>query len=416
MKSRSQLAAWAWVALCSLAIFSVVPLARMIQDFVSSRWGRTAFGFAVLAGVAAAFLGIVFLLFFKLKIRSGPRYLWLAAVLGSYVYFTLKLWRAPEEAVHFLEYGFLGFLLFRALSITVRDKTIYITAFLAGSLIGTADEILQWLMPGRYWDFRDVGLNALAAGLIQVAIWKGVRPSVISETAGPPSLKRVSVLLAVQVVLLGLCASNTPARTARFVARFPSLSPLLREEPMYEFTIKHTDPEAGVYYSRLSIEELETDDINRSDEWSRILGEWKDRRYADFLAHYSPLIHPFLYEMRIHVFRRDRKLEEARKAKTEKARREALFVAFRENLILERHFARTLEKSGYKWDPELRAEAAAANDGTRHYRSPVSAGRFQVKETHLWAGILLSLLALAAVNELAALKVRPPGPRRPTSA
>jgi len=229
-------------------------------------------------------------------------------------------------------------------------------------------------------------------------------------------MKRVSILLAVQIVVLGLCASNTPARTARFVARFPSLSPLLREEPMYEFTIKHLDPEAGIFYSRLSLEELEAEDINRSDEWSRILREWKDRRYADFLAHYSPLIHPFLYEMRIHIFRRDRRLEEARQAKTDNARHEALFIAFRENLILEKHFGRALEKSGYKWDSKQRAEAAAANDGARPYRSPVSAGRFQVKETHLWAGILLSLLALAAVNGLAARKVRPPGPRGPMSA
>jgi hypothetical protein len=411
MKSRNQLAAWAWVALCSLAILSIVPLARAIQNFVSFRWGRTAFGFAVLAGVAAAFLGGVYLLFFKLKIRSLPSYLWLAAVLGLYIYFTLKLWRAPEEAVHFLEYGVLGFLLFRALSITVRDKSIYVTAFLAGSLVGTVDEILQWLMPGRYWDFRDVGLNALAAGLIQVALWKGVRPSVISERIGPRSMRRVSILLAVQIVSLGLCASNTPARTAKFVARFPSLSPLLREEPMYEFTIKHIDPEAGVFYSRLSLEELEAEDIGRSDEWARILREWKDRRYADFLAHYSPLIHPFLYEMRIHIFRRDRRLEEARQAKTERARREALFIAFRENLLLEKHFGRALEKSGYQWDDAVRAEAAAADEGGRPYRSPVSAGRFQVKETHLWTGIIATLLVLFALNWLAARRANPDYPR-----
>ena len=137
---------------------------------------------------------------------------------------------------------------------------------------------------------------------------------------------------------------------------------------------------------------------------------------ADFLAHYSPLIHPFLYEMRIHLFRRDRKIGETQQAKTEKARREALFIAFRENLILERHFGRALEKSGYKWDSEQRTEAAAADDGARPYRSPVSAGRFQVKETRLWTGILVLLLALAAVNGHAAWKVRPPEPRRPTPA
>ncbi len=413
VSTHKRQAAWGWVGLCTLAIFSVVPLARLIQNFVSSRWGRTAFGFTVLAGVAAAFLGVIYLLVFVLKVRSLPRYLWLTAVLGLYVHFTLRLWRAPEEAVHFLEYGLLGFVLFRALSLTIRDKSIYITAFLAGSLVGTADEILQWLTPGRYWDFRDVGLNALAAGLIQMAIWKGVRPANISEKAGPRSLRRVSILFAFQILILGLCASNTPARTARFVKRLPSLSFLLREEPMYEFTIKHVDPEAGVFYSRLSLEGLEADDINRSDEWARVLREWKDKNYADFLAHYSPLIHPFLYEMRIHIFRRDRKLEEGRRAKTSEARREALFVAFRENRILENHFGRTLEKSGYRWDPGLRAEAASADDTVRPYRSPVSAGRFQVKEKHLWAGILLLLLGLAGANLAIARRTAHLQPQRP---
>jgi VanZ like family len=412
MNGHRKVAAWAWVGSCTLAIFSIVPLARLIQNFVSSRWGRAAFGFTVLGGIGAAFLGLVYILYFRLKTRSLPRYLWLTVILGLYVQFTLRLWRAPEEAVHFLEYGLLGFLLFRALSLTIRDKSVYLTAFLAGSLVGTADEILQWLTPGRYWDFRDVGLNALAAGLIQVALWKGVRPAIIDERPRPKALKRVSVLLAVQVIVLGLCASNTPARVARLAARFPSLAFLLREEPMYEFTIKHIDPEAGVFFSRLSLAGLEADDINRSDEWVRVLAEWKDKSYADFLAHYSPLIHPFLYEMRIHIFRRDRKFEEGRRAKTDKARREAFFVAFRENRILEKHFRRTLVKSGYQWNPELRAEAAAAEDSSRPYRSPVSAGRFQVKERDLWAGIALLLLGLAAANLAGAQKARQVRPQK----
>jgi hypothetical protein len=357
-------------------------------------------------------LGIVYILYFRLRIRSLSRYLWLAAILGLYIHFTLRLWRTPEEAIHFLEYGLLGFLLFRALSLTIRDKSIYLSAFLAGSLVGTADEILQWLTPGRYWDFRDVGLNALAAGLIQVALWKGVRPVIIRERPGRKALKRVSVLLAFQVIVLGLCASNTPARVERFAARFPSFSFLLREEPMYEFTIKHVDPEAGVFFSRLSLAGLEAEDINRSDEWARVLAEWKDKDYAEFLSHHSPLIHPFLYEMRIHIFRRDRKLEEGRRAKTDAARREALFAAFRENRILEVHFGRTLDKSGYRWDPKLRAEAAAEEDSSRPYRSPVSAGRFQVKERDLWVGIILLLSGLAAANLAAARKARPRYPQK----
>jgi hypothetical protein len=398
------LAAWLWVGLVCLAIFLVVPLARIIQNFVAARWGRSVFGFFVLASVGAFFLAVFWVLFFRLRIHRASNYIWLTLVAGLYVYFTLKLWRAPEEAVHFLEYGLLGFCLFRALSFSIRDRSVYLTAFFIGTLVGTFDEFLQWLTPGRYWDFRDVGLNALATGLFLIAVRKGVNPPVAPGRSPARSVRRVSALLAVQIVVLGLCASNTPARIAALVRRFPSLGFLLREEPMYEFTKKHTDPEIGVFYSRLSLEGLAAEDLARSDEWAGVLRDWRDKGYSDFLDHHSPLIHPFVYEMRVHLFRRDRQLEEARAAKTERARRSALFVAFKENRILEKYFGRALEKSGYRWNPDQRAEIESAIDINKHYRSPVSAGLFQVKEKTLWAGILVSLVALASANLVYARK------------
>jgi len=389
---------WLWVVLCTLAIFLVVPLARAIQKFVSARWGRPFFGYAVLVITAASFCAIVYVLVFRLKIRSPSNYLWLSAVAALYVYFTLKLWRAPEEAVHFLEYGLLGFFLFRALSLSIRDKGIYLTAFLIGSLIGIFDEILQWMMPGRYWDFRDAGLNALATGLFQVALWKGIKPKIISEKIGPKSVRRISLLLAVNILLLGLCASNTPQRVASYSGRLPFLSFLVKEEPMYEFTRKHTDPEIGLFYSRLSPEGLEKEDNERSDHWAGILRDWKEKDYALFLREHHPLLHPFLYEMRIHIFRRDRRVEEAAKAKDEKSRREALFVASKENMILEKYFGRTLEKASYKWSEEKKAEIAVFVDPAKSYRSPVSAGRFQIKEKTLWLGITAFLALLLGLN------------------
>jgi VanZ family protein len=397
MSSRKFLA-WLWVALCVLAIFLVVPMARAIQRFVSANWGRSLFGYAVLAAVAAAFLVLLFILIFRLNVRSPASYIWLTAVAGLYVYFTLKLWRAPEEAVHFLEYGLLGFFLFRALSLTIEDKSIYPTAFLISALVGTFDELLQWVTPDRYWDFRDVALNALAAGLFQIAVWKGIKPRIVSEKIGPRSVRRVSILAAALVIILGLCASNTPQRVVGYVKRFPFLSFLLKAEPMYEFTRKHADPEIGVFYSRLTLEGLKNQDTGMSDEWARVLREWKDKDYSLFLSTYSPLMHAFMYEMRIHIFRRDRRLVEAGKAKKEKDRQQNLFIAWKENLILEKYFGLTLEKSSYRWDRDQKAEIEGWIDKDRPYRSPVSAGRFQVKEAILWAGILVLLAALAALN------------------
>jgi len=398
MSSKKAVLAWLWVALCTLTIFLVVPLARTIQKFVSARWGRPFFGYAVLAITAFMFCAVVYVLVFRLKIRSPSNYLWLTAVAALYIYFTLQLWRAPEEAVHFLEYGLLGFFLFRALSLKIRDKTIYLTAFLIGSLIGITDEILQWMMPGRYWDFRDAGLNALATGLFQVALWKGIKPKIISEKIRLKSVRRVSWLLAANVLLLGLCASNTPQRVAAYTTRFPFLSFLVREEPMYEFAQKHADPEIGVFYSRLSVDGLEKEDIERSDHWAGILRDWKEKDYALFLREHHPLLHPFVYEMRIHIFRRDRRVEEAARAKDEKSRREALFVAYKENRILEKYFGRTLRKSTYAWTSEQEAGIAASVDPAKPYRSPVSAGRFQVKEKTLWLAIAGFLSLLIGLN------------------
>jgi hypothetical protein len=398
MSPKKTVFAWLWVALCVLAIYLVVPLARTIQRFVAALGGRVLFGYGVLAAMAVAFCAVCYYLVFRLKIRSPSNYVWLAAVTGLYIYFTLQLWRAPEEAVHFLEYGLLGFFLFRALSLSIRDKSIYATALLVGSLVGIFDEILQWAMPGRYWDFRDAGLNALATGLFQVALWKGIKPKVISERITPRSVRRISLLVAVNILLLGLCASNTPQRVAAYASRIPGLSFLIKEEPMYEFTKKHADPEIGVFFSRLSLADMRSEDTERSEHWGKILRDWKEKDYALFLREHHPLLHPFLYEMRIHIFRRDRKAEEAARAKDGDSRREAFFIAAKENRILEKYFGRTLEQSTYQWDRDKTAEIAASVDPTRPYRSPVSAGPFQIKEKTLWLGIVVVLIALAAAN------------------
>ncbi len=398
LRSRKASLAWVWVALNILAIFLVVPLARTIQRFVAGLGGRALFGYGVLAATAAVFFVIIYILAFRLRVRSPSNYAWLAAVAALYIYFTLRLWRAPEEAVHFLEYGLLGFFLFRALSHSISDKSIYATAFLIGSIVGILDEIIQWAMPGRYFDFRDIGLNALATGFFQIALWKGIRPENIKERMTARSLRRLSLLFAVNILLLGLCASNTPRKVAAYTSRIPALSFLVKEEPMHEFTQKHEDPEIGVFFSRLSLAELEQEDTERSEHWGKVLRDWKDKEYALFLREHHPLLHPFVYEMRIHIFRRDRKMEESGKAGDEKSRRDALSIAAKENRILERYFGRTLVLSTYQWPLGKEKEISAAVDLGRPYRSPVSAGPFQIKEGAFWLGIAVLLGLLLGLN------------------
>jgi hypothetical protein len=102
--------------------------------------------------------------------------------------------------------------------------------------------------------------------------------------------------------------------------------------------------------------------------------------------------------MRVHLFRRDRWLREGRAAGSAKAGKNALFVAYKENLILEKYFGQTLEKSSYKWEAEEKGDLAGLIGQDRAYRSPVSAGAFQIKEALLWAGIFVFLAALVGLD------------------
>ncbi|MEK7197011.1 MAG: VanZ family protein [Thermodesulfovibrionales bacterium] len=63
----------------------------------------------------------------------------------------------PEERVHFLEYGILGFLVSTA---TGTGSRHLIRALLLIVLIGSVDEFIQLLLPNRVGDLRDVLMNA----------------------------------------------------------------------------------------------------------------------------------------------------------------------------------------------------------------------------------------------------------------
>lgn len=392
---------WLCVVLCAFAIFFTVPLARSISNFVSTHLGRSFFGFFVLMAATVTFVGIFYLLYVRLKIRTLKNYIWLTLVSGAYVYFTLKLWENPEEAVHFIEYGILGFLLFLALRHHLNDEGIYLAAFLAGSLVGIFDEIIQWIVPGRYWDIRDVGLNALSSGLFLIIMWKGIRPKLPYQSIQPKSIKIISILLAANLILLGLCFSNRPARVHKYTEIFPLLSGLKKQEAMSELRYTHIDPEIGEFYSRITVEELKQIDNRKSEEYGNFLRDRKDRDYDEFLRVVTGYTNPFLHEMRVHIFRRDAKYETALAATDPSEKRENFFIAFKENLILEKYFGKTLAISSYKWDKVKLEEATAVIDANSYYKSPVSKPRFiLVNEVIMWTIILCILIFLFILNIL----------------
>jgi len=168
---------------------------------------------------------------------------------------------------------------------------------------------------------------------------------------------------------------------------------------MSEFGYKYDDPEIGAFYSRLSPDRLEKLDRQRGKDFGTILNRTVEMEYNLFLQEYSPLSHPFLHEVRVHVFRRDKYYKEARAAKNPEKKREKFFVAFKENLILEKYFNQTISNSVYGWSPERAQKLKARIDKSRFYESPVSAGLFtSFYLKTMWIVILAFLLAIGVLN------------------
>jgi len=232
--------AWIWTLLYAFLIFFTIPVTRKIQGFISASIGREFFTYYVISVVSCVFVVFLYFFIFKLKVKKISQYVWLFMCAGLYIYFTIKLKRFPEEATHLIEYGLLSYFVFKALSHRIHDWTVYITTILIVSFIGTIDEVIQWMTPRRYWDFKDIGINIVGGLLLQLIIWKGIKPDIISRPLNKLSVKILTIIISVDLIVLGLCLSNTPKAVKSYTTVFQSLSWLRAEEPMSKFAFLNT--------------------------------------------------------------------------------------------------------------------------------------------------------------------------------
>jgi hypothetical protein len=350
--SKKTWKSWLYVAMWSVAIYVTIPLARTIQRFLDQHWGREIFSYAVLGVIGVGLVAGLICISRSRSLLFRDSF-WLLAVAIIFSGYTLKLGqKSPEEAVHFVQYGILGILLFRALSHCVHDSAIYPAATIIGCIIGMVDEIIQWMTPERYWGLKDIWLNLFAVILVQIAIAKGIKPGFLRRKTSRNNLRLVCRLAIAAVALFGLCLLNTPARIAWYAERVPGLA----------------------FRSRLSPEELEVSDRDRAVESAAILDRFRSREdYSTFLRIYSPVSDPFLHEARVHLFRRDRHYESSSEfLERPKEYKRRLTIAFRENQILEKYFSRTLNGSAYVWGPEERSLSSRYLDRDKVYNSMVS--------------------------------------------
>jgi len=314
------------------------------------------------------FLIIVFIASAIYLIRTHQRhhllnYLALIIIAAIYGYFLRGMIEIPIEAIHFLEYGFLGILVFIALKQHIENALVFFIGACLITLIGTGDEFIQWLLPNRNWDFRDIGFNALSGGLVQLGIWLGIAPQSVKQKITLRSIQVLRRFLIGTALVFALLLSMTPQFNNKLAQQFSFLKFLDNPTPLSEYGYKVFHPEIGGFFSRFEESQLLEYDQKQGQKVADILNEHYRTSYALFINKFTPGNAPFIHEMRVHIFRRDRYYHDRR-----------MFVAYKENLILEHFFGNSLKGSLYKWndDQMQQCRQQPGDKINEFYVSPVS--------------------------------------------
>ncbi|MFC1631063.1 VanZ family protein [Candidatus Omnitrophota bacterium] len=146
--------------------FLYILLLYVSLPFVPGIWRRFAQAAGGLAGyfgyiVLLAF-GIIIILFLIIKQKSRQSFFWLA-ILGVIYYTNMRNLEFPIEKLHFIEYSLLSVLLFRALSHNLKGRILYLWTALISFCLGWLDEGIQYILPNRVYEIKDVAANIVAS-------------------------------------------------------------------------------------------------------------------------------------------------------------------------------------------------------------------------------------------------------------
>ena len=151
-----------------LFIYSTLSIVRPIAESLRSN------------GFLAPTVSILFVLFtlaalgWRYATTSRKKMIWRILLLIALLTIALCLSGLPEERVHFVTYGLAGWLI--CWSIEARpgkllsSRTGWIIACLLVWLAGGVDELIQWWLPVRVFDVRDIMFNGVA-GMMGVAVF-----------------------------------------------------------------------------------------------------------------------------------------------------------------------------------------------------------------------------------------------------
>ena len=325
----------------SLALVLAAPfigeLRRWVNSTLPGQYVWIVNGAVGLVGGAVAFFAVR-----HIRDRRLARFSLIGAAVAIAVVFTRMTGSsvpavAAVEHFHFVQYGFITWLFYRAWR-KRGDAASFVLPVAAAFVFGIAEEWWQWFLPGRVGELADVLLNtvAIACGLmVSVALAPLDSGPLVRRSAGPFGLPAVArsakvggawrgfrdSVAGVAVAIVALAAFTWTVHVGHLIA----------------------DPSIGEFRSRYAATTLLSFSDERAARWA-----------VD-----PPLV-------RRTLTREDQYRSEGEahvRARNDAWERGDVARAWGENLVLEKYFASVLDtpshisKTGHRWNKDHRADA-----------------------------------------------------------
>ena len=150
-----------------IVIYSTLGVVRPICEYLR---GRIPLSLVINSALSIGLAATTVSFFRRLENWKPKNFILLIIVLVAYTIMMMRL-SIPEERIHLAEYGILGYLILRPLSRSLAGGPLYFLAWVLASLVGWGDEMIQYCLPNRYFQWSDVGLNVVSAGLGLSLTW-----------------------------------------------------------------------------------------------------------------------------------------------------------------------------------------------------------------------------------------------------
>src|SRR3989304_6774765 len=180
MKKLKRISDWLQVFILVVLIVITIPYTPLLWKPLSQDQKSLVIEGIYLSAFLFGICILVYLVFYQ-KERKVLPYFWLMVITILYIQAFSALKDFPIEKFHVIEYGALGFLIFKALKNDLKDLSIYIWSALIICYIGIIDETIQWILPNRVGTIEDVWLNIKSGVLVLMLIGLVIRPGEIEK-------------------------------------------------------------------------------------------------------------------------------------------------------------------------------------------------------------------------------------------